>query len=133
MVSVTTTRLAGWWGEWIARRALQREGWRILGRRVRPDGRHEIDLIARDGEVLVFIEVKMRRSEDFGPPASAVNPAKRRALSQAALRYLKRLPSRPAYWRFDIVEVIGVPFSPHPTVRRIENAFPLAERYVREF
>jgi len=105
---------------------------RILGRRIRPDRRHEIDLVARDGEVLVFVEVKMRRTEAFGPPSSAIKRRKRCALNRAALRYLKRLRKHPSYFRFDVVEVIGTPFSKNPVVRRIENAFPLEDRYLRE-
>jgi len=79
--------------------------------------------------VLVFVEVKTRRSESFGRPLAAVNRAKRHYLSRAAVRYLKRLRRPPAAFRFDIVEVIGAPGVREPTVRHVENAFPLDRCY----
>lgn len=121
---------SGRWGERVAERELRRKGLKILDRRVRVGRRDELDLIARDGEVLVFVEVKTRQDERFGAPAGAVDRSKRRVLSRAAARYLKSLKHPPKFIRFDVVEVIG---SPHaggrPVVRHIPNAFTLDERY----
>lgn len=119
---------AGLWGEEYAERFLKKLGWRILGRRVRL-GRDELDLVARAGEVLVFVEVKTRGSEDFGRPFDAVGRDKRRSLSRAAVHYLKRLRERPDYFRFDVVEVVGVVDQGEPKIRHIENAFTLDKRY----
>jgi putative endonuclease len=119
---------AGLWGEEQAERFVRRLGWKILGRRVRI-GRDELDLVARDGETLVFIEVKTRRSESFGRPFDAVDRGKRRSLSRAAIRYLKKLPTRPSFFRFDVLEVIGTPEAGAPRIRHIEKAFTLDPRY----
>ncbi len=119
----------GRWGEECARRFLARKGYRVLGTRVRLDRRDEIDILARDEEELVFVEVKTRASEEFGRPASAVDRDKRRALSRAAVRFLKskRFPDVP--FRFDVVEVIGEVGDRSPLVRHIEQAFDLDRRY----
>lgn len=119
----------GIWGERVAERTLARKGHRILGRRVRVGRRDELDLVTRDGDTIVFVEVKTRRSEEFARPAEAIGHAKRRALSRAALRYVARLRERPAYLRFDVVEVVGHPSGPEPEVRHIENAFSLEGGY----
>jgi len=119
---------AGLWGEEQAERFLKKLGWRILGRRVRL-GRDELDLVARAGEVLVFVEVKTRGSEDFGRPFDAVGRDKRRSLSRAAIHYLKRLRERPNYFRFDVLEVVGTREQGEPKIRHIENAFTLDKRY----
>jgi len=66
----------------------------------------EIDLIAWDGDTLVFVEVKARRSGDCGTPEEAVSPAKQRKLRQVALWYLARLGYEP-FCRFDVVSVAG--------------------------
>jgi len=123
------TAATGLWGEDVAAAALEGKGYRILGRRVRPDRRDEIDIVARTGETLVFVEVKTRRNEDFGRPLSAVDRAKRQALNRAAVRYLHRLGFPQLYYRFDTVEVIGSP-GDQPVVRHIENAFPFDRRYM---
>ena len=120
---------AGAWGEAQAESALRQKGYTILGRRVRVGRRDEIDLVARDGAVLVFVEVKTRTSEDFGRPCAAVNRAKRHYLSRAAVRYLRHLRSRPQAFRFDVVEVVGVGHQPAPLIRHNENAFPLDRCY----
>jgi len=120
---------AGLWGESQAERALRQKGYSILGRRVRVGRRDELDLVARDGEVLVFVEVKTRKAETFGRPATAVNHAKRHYLSRAAVRYLKQLRQPPDAFRFDVVEVIGTADAPAPLIRHIENAFPLDRCY----
>ena len=120
---------AGLWGEAQAERALRQKGYAILGRRVRVGHRDELDLVARDGAVLVFVEVKTRKTEAFGRPDAAVNRAKRHYLSRAAVRYLKHLRAPPDAFRFDVVEVIGAVDTPAPLIRHIENAFPLDRCY----
>jgi putative endonuclease len=117
----------GRWGEDLAAAHLQRLGYRILGRRVRPDRRDEIDIVARLDDTLVFVEVKTRRNEDFGRPLAAVDRGKRHALSRAATRYLRRAGFPRLYYRFDTVEVIGAPGGP-AEVRHIENAFAFDRR-----
>ncbi len=120
----------GEWGEAVAAKDLKQKGYKILGKRVRIGTRDEIDLIARDGEVLVFIEVKTRKSERFGRPASSVDRKKRHTLSRGAVRYIKRLKTPHVYFRFDVVEVIGEIDAPvSPIIRHIENAFTLEKRY----
>jgi putative endonuclease len=121
--------ITGLWGEAQAALYLKSHGLKILGRRVRLDARDEIDLLARDQITLVFVEVKTRRSEEFGRPIRAVDRRKRHALCRAALRYLRRLTEPPQAFRFDVVEVIGRPLAFHPLIRHIENAFPLERRY----
>lgn len=119
----------GEWGEAIAARELERRGWKILGRRVRVGPHDEIDLLARDGDVLVFVEVKTRSSEDFGRPFASVDRRKRHALSRAAIRYLKKVAREPVYFRFDVVEVIGRQGEGSPVTRLITNAFQLDRCY----
>jgi putative endonuclease len=122
---------AGKWGEEQAERYLKKQGYRILGRRVRVGVKDELDLVVKQGEVLVFVEVKTRKSEDFGRPFTAVNKAKRQHLSRAAIHLLTRLKpaQRPAYFRFDVVEVVGEPGAPPHSVRHIEHAFTMAGGY----
>lgn len=119
----------GEWGEGQAELVLTKKGYRILGRRVRVGTRDEIDLIARDGDVLVFVEVKTRKGEDFGRPLSAVDRRKRHALSRAAVRYLKKVGNPEVCFRFDVVEVVGDVEQGTPVTRHIENAFSLDRRY----
>lgn len=120
---------SGFWGETQAAAELRRRGYAIIGRRVRVGRRDEIDLLARRGGVLVFVEVKTRRNETFGRPAAAVTRRKRHYLSRAAVRYMRRLKPAPQYFRFDVVEVVGAPDGPPPVIRHIENAFTLESRY----
>jgi putative endonuclease len=119
----------GLWGEDRAGDFLKAHGYKILGRRVRVGLRDELDLVARQGEILVFVEVKTRRTEDFGRPVASVDRAKRHSLSRAAVRYLERLKA-PVSFRFDVVEVIGQEGDDAPVVRHIENAFPLDRCYM---
>ncbi len=123
------THAAGRWGEDVAAEFLVRAGYRILGRRVRPDRRDEIDLVVRKDQALVFVEVKTRATEDFGRPLTAVDVAKRKALNRAAVRYLRQLDFPRLYYRFDTIEVVGTE-GREPEVRHIENAFPFDKRYM---
>ena len=121
---------AGLWGEKIAARALRRAGLRVLGQRVHIGRHDELDLIARDGHELVFVEVKTRRSEAFGRPLDAVDRNKRRALCRAAAKYVTRLARKPDSFRFDVIEVIGQPGDRHPEVRHIRRAFEMERKYM---
>lgn len=120
----------GKWGEKIAEQFLRKKGLKMLGGRVRLGSRDEIDLVARDGDELVFVEVKTRKTEDFGRPVSAVDGKKRHALSRAAMRYLKAVGQPRVCFRFDVVEVVGSTGDANPVVRHVENAFSLDRRYV---
>jgi putative endonuclease len=119
----------GRWGEQKAARFLKKSHYKIIGQRVRVGRRDELDIIAEQNDVLIFIEVKTRKNEDYGRPFSAVNPAKRKHLSRAAVTYLKHKKIKPAYIRFDVVEVIGEAGGDAPEIRHIENAFPLDPAY----
>lgn len=68
-------------------------------------GKDEIDLVARDGETLVFVEVKTRSESDLHGAVFAVDARKRQALKRATEAYLHALKARPAAVRFDVVEV----------------------------
>ena len=102
---LTTAREIGAYGERIAAAFLRRNGYKILARNYRTT-RGEIDLICRCREVLVFVEVRTRASEDFGRPAETIDAAKQEALRHAARRYLELLDRDDLYYRFDAVEVI---------------------------
>ena len=119
----------GRWGERQAVRLLKSQGWKIIGERVRVGKHDELDIIAEHHGTLIFVEVKTRKNENYGRPFSAVNQAKRRHLSRAAVAYLKRQKPPPDYFRFDVVEVVGEPDMGPPQIRHIENAFQLASNY----
>lgn len=103
---MTTVRQAvGAYGERRAVALLTDAGLRIIARNWRcADG--EIDIIAWDGEDLVFCEVKTRRSLEFGPPAAAVVAAKARRLRRLALRWLSANDLHARDIRFDVVSVL---------------------------
>ena len=119
----------GDWGEAEACRLLRRKGYKVLGTKVRPNRRDELDIVAKHGKTIVFVEVKTRRSEHFGRPAMAVDKRKRQKLCRAAAAYLRRKGTPRYYYRFDVVEVIGQPGEQAPTVRHLENAFQFDIRY----
>ena len=89
-------------------RHLEGAGMTIVERNFRARG-GEIDIVARKGDVLVFVEVRSREVPDFGTPEESVTPAKRRRIVAAARRYLSNVP--PASWRearFDVIAIEGV-------------------------
>ncbi|MCF7864610.1 MAG: YraN family protein [Kiritimatiellales bacterium] len=120
---------AGRWGEQQAIRFLKKNGYKVLGQRVRVGKRDELDIVAEHDGVLVFVEVKTRKNENYGRPFSAVDKAKCKHLSRAAVAYLKQKKIKPEFIRFDVVEVIGEPGGGAPEIRHIENAFPLDSAY----
>ncbi|MBL9208863.1 MAG: YraN family protein [Opitutaceae bacterium] len=78
------------------------------------DRREEIDLVGRDGEVLVFVEVKTRAPGALVPGYYAVDARKRRVLQRAIRAYLQQLREKPRTFRFDIVEVVLAPGAAAP-------------------
>lgn len=114
-------------GEQAARRALSAAGLKFLTANFR-DESGEIDLIFRDGDGLVFVEVKTRSSEEWTRPAAAVDAEKRRRISRTALTYLGKLGNPQVAFRFDIVEVL-LKDGEVGEIRHLPNAFPLDPRY----
>ena len=108
-------------GEAAAEEALVRAGLRILERRFRSRF-GEVDLVALDGDVMVFVEVKTRRGLRFGSPAEAVIPRKQARLARAALAYLSRHGMLDRCSRFDVVEVLAEAGG-RMVVRHIPDAF----------
>lgn len=89
-------------GEARAARHLARQGYRIVARNVRAGG-VEIDLVARRGRLIVFVEVKTRRSARFGPPELAVDPRKQARLVRGAGAWLAEHGRGVSRTRFDVV------------------------------
>jgi putative endonuclease len=118
------TRLLGDRGERAAARYLRRRGLRIVTR-----GYHtpwgEIDLIAREGDVLVFIEVKTRRR---GTPAEAVTPEKQRRLTLAALHFLRRHNLIEQRSRFDVAAIVWADDRLPPRIEHFRGAFEAVGR-----
>jgi putative endonuclease len=124
LVRALLNRLLGDRGERVAARHLRGQGLRILRRGYRiPLG--EVDLIARDGEVIVFVEVKARRQ---GTPAEAVTPEKQRRLTLAALHFLKRYNLLETRSRFDVVAILWPEEARPPQIEHIRNAFEAVGR-----
>ncbi|NNC90472.1 MAG: YraN family protein [Akkermansiaceae bacterium] len=109
-------------GERIAAVYLKGAGRKVLYRNFHAARGGEIDLVARDGEVLSFVEVKTRTNEAFGRPLDAVDREKQRLLKQAADEWLRLLGTREIAWRFDVVEVV-LEDGERPKVHLVENAF----------
>jgi putative endonuclease len=123
--------LRDWWnlsfgdrGEREAARMLRGLGLRILARGYRtPQG--EIDLVARDGDVVVFVEVKARRK---GEPAEAVTLEKQRRVTLAALHFLKRHGLLESPSRFDVVAIVWPETNGPAQVEHFRDAFPAVGR-----
>lgn len=116
----------GIWGERLAARELKRRGFKILYRNYRGPYGGEIDLVCRDRDTLVFVEVKTRRSEKHSRPFDAVNHKKRKLIQRGAVAWLRLLGMPHLTFRFDVVEVIG---NNPPEIRIIENAFNMPKSF----
>ncbi len=92
-------------GEEAARKHLEQTGLKFLTANYRGT-RGEIDLVFRDGDCLVFVEVKAREANGWTRPAAAVNARKRRAVAKTAFAYLRQLDQPRVKIRFDVVEVL---------------------------
>ena len=109
-------------GEENAYFELRRLGYVMVARNIRSPRCHgEIDLVAWDGEVLCFIEVKTRTSHDVKTAEAAVDRHKRREIAEMIRDYLRAVP-RLCQWRFDIVSVYYDGCNPRPHIELFRNA-----------
>lgn len=121
MSGLDPRRRVGQEGEATAEQYLRKKGYRIIGRNLR-SSLGELDLVAEDGPVLVFIEVKARRTDEFGGAVEAVHEKKRQKLIQLASQYLARYHLNNRLCRFDVVLVRPADGGAQH-LEHIENAF----------
>ncbi len=100
-----STHTTGIKGEDIVCTKLQERGFLVLERNVR-EKFAEIDIVAKDGDVLCFIEVRTRRDTTLGHPAETITQKKQRSIRRAAEAYLVRHPAAPRPIRFDVATIV---------------------------
>ena len=120
MSGPSARQVLGRGGEQIAEKYLIKKGYRLVERNYRcPLG--ELDLIALDRRVIVFVEVKTRVDDSYGPPLEAVHPRKQQKMIGAAQYFLSQHKLQDRDARFDVV---GISFAgDDPVIEHIENAF----------
>lgn len=107
----------GIWGEEVACEYLKAQGYQVLKRNVRT-AEGELDIVAKQGDCFVFVEVKARGSQTFGSPEEAITHSKQRRLRRAAWAYLQEQELMDVTWRIDVVAIDG---SLARGVRRLEH------------
>jgi putative endonuclease len=107
-------------GEYLAVEFLKKKNYKILAKNYKTSI-GEIDIVAKDGETIVFVEVKTRANDTFGLPFEAVNKGKRRKLKNLALLFLKRHP-REAPARFDVISIVQT-HDGNKVIEHITDAF----------
>jgi len=118
-----STKPLGDRGEELAARFLEQRGWTVVHRNFRM-GRKEIDLVARRGEVVAFVEVKTRGGRGYGHPLEAITWKKRREIQQVASAWIDRFGKPGDVYRFDAVAVLVEGGGP-PVVEHVEDAWRL--------
>ena len=108
----------GKWGEDLAADYLQRKGYTIIERDWK-SGKRDLDIIAQDGNVIVFVEVKTRRNRLFGEPEESVDYHKLQNLQQAISHYVKFKHIRQEI-RFDIISIVGTAGT-DPDIQHIQD------------
>ena len=112
----------GAYGEGVAADFLRAEGCKILARNFRGPRKGEVDVVAREGKLLLFVEVKTRREGSKIRGLDAVDRDTQRLIERGANAWLKRLGTRNLPWRFDVIEVY-VEEGKKPRVNRVKDAF----------
>jgi putative endonuclease len=108
-------------GEDLAHRYLRTKGLSVLARNYRPDGGDsEVDIVARDGGVLVFVEVKSRTSTEFGSPDRAIGHEKQKNIVRAARAFATRAGIEWSEVRFDTISIV---FTKPPSIFHQRDAF----------
>ena len=113
----------------MAGQFLRNHGYKILYRNFRDRTGGEIDIVCRDGDILVFVEVKTRGGEEFGRPIEAVDRQKQLRVSKGGLAWLRMLDNPDIVFRFDVVEVL-LPDEGDPQLELIQDAFELSQPYI---
>ncbi len=116
-------------GEKLAAKFLRRRGYKIIQRNYRCK-LGEIDIIAERDGTIVFVEVRTRQTEEFGPPQYSITAAKRNQISRVALCYIREKNLVGQSCRFDAIAITFSPGSRRPEIEHIENAFELSRRYI---
>jgi putative endonuclease len=116
------TEAVGRLGEDLAHRFLQAHGYQVVGRnwRSQQDSGDEVDLIARDGELFVFVEVKTRTTDTDAAPDRAIDADKLRAWRRVARNYLFRAGRPDAPCRLDLINIV---LEPRPRIQHVPDAF----------
>jgi putative endonuclease len=115
-------------GEKLACRFLRKSGYKILYRNFRGRRGGEIDVVCRDRDTLVFVEVKTRSGEEFGRPFESIRAEQRERITRGGLAWLRLLDNPDILFRFDVVEVV-LSETEAPKFELIRNAFQLPDRY----
>jgi putative endonuclease len=90
----------------------------------------ELDIVAREGKTIVFVEVKSRRDQSYGPPQLAVTEFKQRQIARAATFYLLQKKETGANARFDVIAIVFHPSEGVVLLDHIENAFELPGNWI---
>jgi len=112
----------GEFGEKTAAHFLRASGCRILARNFKGPRGGEVDIVARDGRLLLFVEVKTRKSDARIRPLDAVDKPKQALIERGANAWLRRLGTRKLPWRFDVIEV-WLEDGNKPRVNHVRDAF----------
>ncbi len=118
----------GFEGEKLAAKYLKRKGYKIVQTNYRCK-LGEIDIVAEQNKIIVFVEVRTKHSEKLGLPQYSINTAKRGQISRAALCYIKEKKIVDQTCRFDVIAITFPSDSKEPKFEHIENAFELSRRY----
>ena len=108
-------------GEEIAATFLAERGWAILHRNYRI-GHREVDLVARRGEVVAFVEVKTRGGLGYGHPLEAITRKKRREVQAVAAIWVERFGTDRDVYRFDAIAIL-LPTAGEPVIEHVEDAW----------
>lgn len=116
-------------GERLAALYLRAQRFKVLYRNYRASLGGEVDIVAREGKTLCFIEVKTRTSLAYGRPIEAVTLDKQHLITRGAVEWLRLLDFEVEHFRFDVVEVLladGIP----PKINLVRKAFELPDSYI---
>ncbi len=116
-------QIKGNYGENLAVKFLKEKGFEIIEQNYR-HGHGEIDIVAKENETLVFVEVKLRKSLEYGPPELAINNAKQKQVRKIAERFIYQKGHKIEFEevRIDVIAILA-PQNEKPEIRHIENAF----------
>lgn len=105
-------------GEDIAQQYLKKQGWKILDKNFHYSRYAELDIVAKDGDTIVFVEVKTRSTTNFGHPFEAVNKTKLNNIFKAGLAWLKTTNESYKNYRIDVISLIG---TENPKIEHLKN------------